>query len=322
MGLLLGESARFHPLWKGFIFCRLAKTFDSLNTMCWKESRAESTFLLSAFLPLRLGASLNVPCLVLGWTRCRNFPVSTFPTPIAAFPLQWHKHLQGPDSEALLFFPSSGKSSSDHLLHHLDRCSWMCYPLWSLGSSVVIPRTGRLGSSPRCPDRFGTQAVVLGACRVSGSGAEAVWGFHGRNIQIVVQLLSHVRLFVTRSPQRTAAHQASLSFTLPGFSQTYVHWVSDTIQPSHSLSLTSPPALNLSQQQGLFQWVGSSHQTAQAPISVSNSYLWIYSMPPFASLSIASLWKMLYERVMLGIKLPKKFYWQWSYLISKFHFPS
>ena len=39
---------------------------------------------------------------------------------------------------------------------------------------------------------------------------------------------------------------------LPGFAQTHVHWVSDAIQPSHPLSSPSPPALNLSQQQGLF----------------------------------------------------------------------
>ena len=48
----------------------------------------------------------------------------------------------------------------------------------------------------------------------------------------------------------------------PEFSQTHIHWVSDAIQPSHSLSSPSPPALNLSQHQGLFQWVGSSHQVA------------------------------------------------------------
>ena len=41
-------------------------------------------------------------------------------------------------------------------------------------------------------------------------------------------------------------------------SQTHVHWVSDTIQPSHPLSSPSPPALNLSQFQGLFKWVNSS----------------------------------------------------------------
>ena len=35
--------------------------------------------------------------------------------------------------------------------------------------------------------------------------------------------------------------------------QIHVHRVSDAIQPSHPLSSPSPPALNLSQHQGLFQ---------------------------------------------------------------------
>ena len=40
---------------------------------------------------------------------------------------------------------------------------------------------------------------------------------------------------------------------LPESTQTDVHRVGDTIQPSHPLSSPSPPALNLSQHQGLFQ---------------------------------------------------------------------
>ena len=42
-----------------------------------------------------------------------------------------------------------------------------------------------------------------------------------------------------------------------------IHWVSDAIQPSHPLSAPFPPAFNLSQLQGLFQWVSSSHQVAK-----------------------------------------------------------
>ena len=42
---------------------------------------------------------------------------------------------------------------------------------------------------------------------------------------------------------------------LPEFTQTHVHWVGDPIQPSHPLSSPSPSAFNLSQHQGLFQWV-------------------------------------------------------------------
>ena len=45
--------------------------------------------------------------------------------------------------------------------------------------------------------------------------------------------------------------------------QTYVHWVGDAIKPSHPLLSPSPPALNLSQNRGLFKWVSSSHQVAK-----------------------------------------------------------
>ena len=45
---------------------------------------------------------------------------------------------------------------------------------------------------------------------------------------------------------------------LPESTQTHVHWVSDAIQPSHPLLSPSPPAFNLSQHQGLFQWVRPS----------------------------------------------------------------
>ena len=47
------------------------------------------------------------------------------------------------------------------------------------------------------------------------------------------------------------------------FTQTHVHRVCDAIQPSHPLLSPSPPALNLSQHQGLFKWVSSLHQVAK-----------------------------------------------------------
>ena len=50
---------------------------------------------------------------------------------------------------------------------------------------------------------------------------------------------------------------------LPEFTQIHVHWVGDAIQPAHPLSSPCPPACNLSQHQGLIQWVGSSHQVAK-----------------------------------------------------------
>ena len=61
------------------------------------------------------------------------------------------------------------------------------------------------------------------------------------------------------------------------FTQTHVHWVGDAIQPSHPLLSLSPPALNISQHQGLFKWVSSSHQWSKYwsfhfSISPSNEY--------------------------------------------------
>ena len=50
--------------------------------------------------------------------------------------------------------------------------------------------------------------------------------------------------------------------------QTHVHWVGNAIQPSHPLSSPSS-AFSLSQHQGLFQWVSSSHQVAQVSAAAS-----------------------------------------------------
>ena len=74
---------------------------------------------------------------------------------------------------------------------------------------------------------------------------------HEKDVITSIQSLSRVRLFVT-----LVHHQ------LLELAQTHVHWVSDAIQPS--LLLSSPsPAFNLSQHEGLFQWVSSLHQVAK-----------------------------------------------------------
>ena len=92
---------------------------------------------------------------------------------------------------------------------------------------------------------------------------------------IVVQLLSHVWLFVT---PWTVACQASLLFIhyLLELYQTHAHWVSDAFQSSYCLSPTSPSALNLSQHQGLFQWVRSSQQVGKVLELQHQAFQWIF----------------------------------------------
>ena len=62
----------------------------------------------------------------------------------------------------------------------------------------------------------------------------------------------------------------------PEFTQTHVHWISDDIQPSHPLSSPSPPTFNLSQHQGLFKWVSSSHQVATVLEFQPQAFQWIF----------------------------------------------
>ena len=63
---------------------------------------------------------------------------------------------------------------------------------------------------------------------------------------------------------------------LPEFTQTHVHRISDAIQSSHPLSSPSPPDFNLSQHQGLFQWVSSLHQVAKVLEFQHQSFQWIF----------------------------------------------
>ena len=53
--------------------------------------------------------------------------------------------------------------------------------------------------------------------------------------------------------------------------QTHVHRVGDVIQPSHPLSSPSPPAFNLSQHQGLLQWMNQFFASGAQSIGASAS---------------------------------------------------
>ena len=66
-----------------------------------------------------------------------------------------------------------------------------------------------------------------------------------------------------RNPMDCGTPGFPVLYCLPVFAQTHVHWVNNAIQPSHPLLSPSSPTLNLSLHQGLFQWVGSSHQVAK-----------------------------------------------------------
>ena len=101
--------------------------------------------------------------------------------------------------------------------------------------------------------------------------------------------LKHVTVFDAGSVKRSVSQSLrcvqlcnSMDCSTPGFpvlhhllelAQTHVHWVSDAIQQFHPLLSPSPSAFSLSQHQGLFQWVSSSHQVTKFGASASASVL-------------------------------------------------
>ena len=91
-------------------------------------------------------------------------------------------------------------------------------------------------------------------------GKTPVWFMHpSPKFSSVTQLCPTLcNLMDSSMPGFSVHHQ------LPKLAKTHVLWVGDAIQPSHLLSSPSPPAFNLSQHQGLFQWVSSLHQVAQS----------------------------------------------------------
>ena len=101
-------------------------------------------------------------------------------------------------------------------------------------------------------------------------------------------MLSHVQLcdpMNCSTPGLPAHHQ------LPELTQTHVHWVSEAIQPSHPLSSFSPPAFNLSQHQGLFQWASSVYQVAKVlELQIQRqAFQWVFRVCIYQFSSVQSL---------------------------------
>ena len=94
-------------------------------------------------------------------------------------------------------------------------------------------------------------------------------------------------------PQSCLTPCDPIDCSTPGFpikkllelAQTQVHQVSDAIQPSHPLSSPSPPAFNLAQHQGLFQWVSSLYQVAKVLVFhlQHRSFQWIFRTDSFTT---------------------------------------
>ena len=96
------------------------------------------------------------------------------------------------------------------------------------------------------------------------------------------------------NPMECSTSSFPILHYLPEFAQTHVHWVCDAIQPFHPQLSPSPPSLNFSQHQGLFQWVSSLHQVAKVlKLQLQHQFSSVQSLShvwPFATPGTAARW--------------------------------
>ena len=125
--------------------------------------------------------------------------------------------------------------------------------LWSSFSSLCIHFTCSSEASPVPATTLATRPPTLNSVQFSSVAQSCLTLCHPMNCS---------------TPGFPVHHQ------LLELAHTHVHQVNDAIQPSHPLSSPSPPAFNLSQHQGLFQWVSSSQSGGQSTgVSASASVL-------------------------------------------------
>ena len=139
---------------------------------------------------------------------------------------------------------------------------------WGLKSEVWISREGSGREFPGSKEAKST-AHVWGP-RAMTWVYEFVWSKNlptptANSVRQVQFSLATQSCPTLRYPMDCSTPGLPVHHQLPEFTQTHVHWISDANKPSllspHPYS--SLPAFSLSQHQGLFKWVCSSHQVAK-----------------------------------------------------------
>ena len=102
--------------------------------------------------------------------------------------------------------------------------------------------------------------------------AECTWLLllkSSESYKIIISFISFSCCPVTMScptlcdPMNYSTPALPVHYKILQFTQTHVHHLGYAIQPIHPLSSPCPPAPSISQHQGLFQWVNSSHEVAK-----------------------------------------------------------
>ena len=136
------------------------------------------------------------------------------------------------------------------ILHNNSLNKTLVYPVFSSASQRTLPDTGDIINS--CQNKRQMQRYCAGL----DPGSIAL-------SKLTFCCCSVAKSCLTLCDPMDCSMPGSILYYLPEFAQIHAQWDDDAIQPSQPLLPPFPPALNHSQQQGLFQWVSSLHQMAK-----------------------------------------------------------
>ena len=153
-------------------------------------------------------------------------------------------------------------SEQMYVYSDIQSCSILCDPMNCSLTRLLCP-----WDFPGEKTEVGCHILLHGLFPTHGLNPCLLYIFHGYVNSLSLRHLGNLSEFTQFCPTlwdpmdcRTSG--LPVHHLLPELAQNHVHWVADSILPSHPL-FPSPPAFNLSQHQGLFQWVSSLHQVAQ-----------------------------------------------------------
>ena len=135
---------------------------------------------------------------------------------------------------------------------------------WSSASALVLPMWSNSKSKP-CPF---TVLISMPTAKLHDQLTTAISSVQSSSVAQSSPTLC--------DPMNCSTPGLAVLHSFLEFAQTDVRWVGDALQLSHPLLPPSPPALNLSHHQGLFQWVGSLHQVVKVLALQHLSFQWIF----------------------------------------------
>ena len=114
-----------------------------------------------------------------------------------------------------------------------------------------------------CHPTISSSVAPFSSCLQSSPASGSFLMIYSLNSALPLQFSSVAQLCpILSDPMDYSTLDFPVHHQLLELTQINVHWVADAIQPSHPL-LSPSPTFNLSQHQGVFQWVSSLHQVAK-----------------------------------------------------------